>query len=244
MQERKPLSAGFSADRDATPAATVLAVRDVEGALEVLMVQRNSRGPFGGMLVYPGGQVDEADRQAVTAAQAESHTPNVAAARHAAVREAREEAGIALDAEGLTVLSFWLPPPEAPRRFATWFFLAEVDPDAQVRVDGAEIHDFAWITPRGAMQARSSSKMAMAPPTYMTLWWLSAHRDTASAVAAARNEGVQRFETKMVPGVAGGPPATVWEGDAAFGDGDLERAGPRRRLIMSEPEWSVEVTPT
>ncbi len=243
MQEREAPSQGSSPYREATPAATVLAVRDVEGSLEVLMVQRNSRGPFGSMWVYPGGQVDEADRQAVTAAEAERYTPSVAAARHAAVREANEEAGIAIDAERLTVLSFWLPPPEAPRRFATWFFLAEVDPDAEVRVDGGEIHEFAWITPTAAMAARNSSKMGMAPPTYMTLWWLSSHRDTASAVAAARREGIQRFETKMVPAGGGRPPATVWEGDAAFIDGNLERPGRRRRLIMSEPEWLVEVTP-
>ncbi len=242
MREGEMPSGAAASERDATPAATVLAVRDVEGSVEVLMVRRNSRGPFGSMWVYPGGQVDDADRRAVTAAEAERYTPGVAAARHAAVREAREEAGIVIDVDRLTVLSFWLPPPEAPRRFATWFFLAEVDLDAQVRVDGAEIHDFEWITPHAAMAARNSAKMGMAPPTYMTLWWLSAHRDTASAVAAARREGIQRFETKMVPAVAGGPPATVWEGDAAFGDGDLRRPGPRRRLIMSDPEWSVEVS--
>ena len=51
----------------------------------------------------------------------------------------------------LVTLSFWLPPPEAPRRFATWFFLAPADDHPPVVVDDHEIHEHRWQTPAAAM---------------------------------------------------------------------------------------------
>ena len=111
-----PLGRGQGAEP--TPAATVVPLRDGEDGLEVLLLRRNSRGEFGGMWVFPGGKVDAGD---------EGPDGEVAAARRAAVREAQEEAGLVLDEHRLVVLSFWLPPPQAARRFATWFFLAPLD---------------------------------------------------------------------------------------------------------------------
>ncbi len=132
-----------------TPAATVVPLRDGPEGLEVLLLRRNARGAFGGMWVFPGGQVDPADREegpgearpgetwsgeagsgeagsdAAGSGEAGSGAAaEIAAARRAAVREAREEAGLELDQTQLVTLSFWLPPPGPPRRFATWFFLA------------------------------------------------------------------------------------------------------------------------
>src|SRR2546422_676465 len=43
------------------PAATVVLTRDAVEGIEVLMLRRNSRGAFGGMWVFPGGQVDPDD---------------------------------------------------------------------------------------------------------------------------------------------------------------------------------------
>ena len=44
-----------------TPAATVLLVRDCSNVLEVLMVKRSKRPPFGNLYVFPGGKIDESD---------------------------------------------------------------------------------------------------------------------------------------------------------------------------------------
>ena len=91
---------------DPIPAATVVVARDGVDGLEVLMLRRNSRGAFGGMWVFPGGQVDPED-----AAGSE-----VATARRAAAREAEEEAGLVVDPEDLVTFSHWVPPPVAPKR--------------------------------------------------------------------------------------------------------------------------------
>ena len=164
--------------------------------------------------------------------------------RRAAVREAQEEAAIVLDEETLVFLSFWLPPAAAPWRFATWFFLAAADETAEVVVDAQEIHEHRWMTPREAMDLRDSGRIGLVPPTFATLWWLSRHSDTAHALEAAAAASPERFETRMVMGPDGQMKAGLWAGDAGYEDGDLERAGPRRRLVMDDPAgWRIEMKP-
>lgn len=221
-----------------TPAATVVPLRDGPAGLEVLLLRRNSRGAFGGMWVFPGGKVDEADLPGHPAAGDE-----ISAARAAAVREAREEAGIELDPESLVLLSFWLPPVEAPRRFATWFFLAPLGHGPEVVVDLGEIHEHRWLTPQAAMDLRQSGEIELAPPTFTTLWWLRAHRDATAALEAAAAGAPERFETHIARAADGRYGATVWAGDAGYEDGNLERPGPRRRLIMHPDGWRVEIEP-
>lgn len=222
--------------RPPTPAATVIPLAEGPDGLEVLMLRRNSRGQFGGMWVFPGGQVDVTDLPRHPAAGDE-----IAAARTAAVREAREEAGIDLDPESLVVLSFWLPPPEAPRRFATWFFLAPVSEAPEVVIDDGEIRDHVWLTPDTAMARRQEGSMQLAPPTFTTLWWLSQHRDVPSAIEAAAAGSPERYETHVAVSSEGRVGATLWAGDAGYDDGDMDRPGPRRRLIMDPAGWRVEI---
>jgi len=78
---------------DAVPAATVVLLRDAPGGVETLMVRRSSKLEFaGGMWVFPGGRVDPDDIPA--------DGDVIEAARHAAVREALEEADLVVDADG------------------------------------------------------------------------------------------------------------------------------------------------
>ena len=44
-----------------TPAATVLIIRDGENGIEVFMVKRSNRPPFGNLFVFPGGKIDQSD---------------------------------------------------------------------------------------------------------------------------------------------------------------------------------------
>ena len=202
------------------------------------MLRRNSRGFFGGMWVFPGGQVDPSDLVGT-----DDGPDEIAAARRAAVREAREEAGLELDEERLVVLSFWIPPPESPRRFATWFFLAPVNDAAHVVVDLVEIHEHLWTTPAAAMAARNTARMELAPPTFTTLWWLGQYPATEAALTAARDRPPERFETHVAPATDDRPMATLWAGDAGYEDGDASRPGPRRRLVMDPAGWRVEIEP-
>jgi 8-oxo-dGTP pyrophosphatase MutT (NUDIX family) len=190
------------------------------------------------MWVFPGGQVDDADLPAHPAAGDE-----IAGARRAAVREAVEEAGLLLDPDSLVVLSFWLPPPEAPRRFATWFFLAPAPASAEVVIDQREIRGHRWLPPGEAMESRQRGEIELAPPTFTTLWWLDRHPDAAAALEAAGRGAPEKYETHAALGRDGSVGATLWAGDAGYEDFDLDRPGPRRRLVMDPAGWRVEIHP-
>jgi 8-oxo-dGTP pyrophosphatase MutT (NUDIX family) len=216
-----------------TPAATVVPLRDRQPGLEVLLLRRNSRGAFGGMWVFPGGQVDDDD--------SDGDRDELAGARRAAVREAKEEAGLQLEEGGLVALSFWLPPPEAPRRFATWFFLASAPTSGDVEVDRAEIREHRWMTPAAGMEAHNAGEIELAPPTFTTLWWLAQQESVALALEAAGSRPPERFQTHIASASGRGLLATLWEGDAGYDDCDFDRPGPRRRLVMDPGRWRVEI---
>lgn len=81
------------------PAATVLLLRDGAGGTEVVMLERHHEAFFPGALVFPGGQVDEADKARPILARSRKVQGAGAAAmafRVAAIRESYEEAGILL----------------------------------------------------------------------------------------------------------------------------------------------------
>ena len=126
------------------PSGTVVVLRDAP-ELELLLLQRSARDGQPGLWVFPGGKVDAADQRA-GAVPADD-------ARRAAVREAAEEAGLALDPRALAEISRWITPEIAPRRFDTWFFAAPAPADLAVRVDGVEIADHRWIAPAAALRA-------------------------------------------------------------------------------------------
>jgi 8-oxo-dGTP pyrophosphatase MutT (NUDIX family) len=221
-----------------TPAATVVPMRSGAAGLEVLLLRRSDRGPFGGVWVFPGGQVEPADRPTVIAEPSQQEL-EVLTARRAAVREAREEAALDLDEAALVVLSFWVPPPEVPRRFATWFFLAAAD--GEIAVDRHEIHEHRWFHPAGAIAAFNAREIDLVSPTFMTLWWLSHHANVESALSAARSRTPERFAGRFGPRSGDELPAVLWEGDAGYATADLDAVGSRRRLIREPGNWRVEI---
>ena len=165
-------SSGEPALPPAIPAATVVLVRDGVEGLETLMLRRNSRGAFGGMWVFPGGRIDPEDGEGEEGA------------RRAAARETVEEASLVIDPTALVPFAHWTPPPVAPKRFATWFFLASA-PSGVVAVDGQEIHDHIWVHPADAMRLRDEGEIDLAPPTFVTLHRLAQSADVAAALADA-----------------------------------------------------------
>lgn len=213
-----------------TPAATVVLARDGDQGLETLLLRRSSAITFGGMWVFPGGRVDPADVDA-----AGGPSDEVEVARRAAVREAEEEAGLVVAEHDLVVFSHWVPPPEAPRRFSTWFFLAPTPHRREVSVDGGEIHEHEWMRPADAIARRDAGEIELAPPTWVTLWQLSSAPDVESALAAARASSPELFETRI--GTVGERLVAMWHGDVGYDGGDANADGPRHRLSMDETGW-------
>lgn len=215
------------------PAATVIAIRDGDQGLETLMLRRNSKIAFGGMWVFPGGRVDPEDQQPG------EELGEIETARHAAAREASEEAGLILKPADLLAFSHWTPPPITPKRFLTWFFLAATV-DADVVVDGGEIREHTWKSPKDALDLRDAGEVELAPPTWVSLHRLASWNSVEQALAAVASCPPDKFETRIA--VGGDGPSALWEGDAGWPDGDATRKGPRHRLNMRGEKWEYERT--
>jgi 8-oxo-dGTP pyrophosphatase MutT (NUDIX family) len=218
-------------DETLVPAATVVLVRDGTAGVETLMLHKNSRLAFGGMWVFPGGRIDAEDREG--AGDAET------AARRAAVREAAEEAGLVVSLDDLVWIAHWTPPAITPRRFATWFFVGPA-PEGAVTIDGGEIHDAAWMAPAEAIARRDAGDIELAPPTWVTLHYLSRFPDVASLMADARAREPEVYETVIARTEAG--MVALWAGDAGYDTADPTRPGPRHRLVMSDTVWRLDRT--
>ena len=203
----------------ANPAATVMLLRDATSGIEVFMLRRTKSAAFaGGMYVFPGGRVDEADGQG---------DPGYVIA---AIRECFEEAGVLLatDEDGdmvadghpalahryavhdgtvdllalcaehrlrpaidhLVWVSHWITPlEESPRRFDTRFFIAIAPPAQTSRHDDTETIASTWIRPSDALQREADGMLGMMPPTIKSLEHLAAHHDAHEVMASARRLG-------------------------------------------------------
>ncbi len=122
----------------------------------------------------------------------------------------------ALDA--LVPFAHWIAPDFVPKRFDTHFFLARAPLDQLLSHDGSEAVDSVWITPAEAL-AEHGKRFKLLFPTHRNLWKLSAYRDVASALAAARETPVVTVRPEKMM-VDGGPglriPAEAGYGGDAF----------------------------
>lgn len=186
------------------PASSVLVLRPNDG-FEVLMVQRPDRGFFGGLMVFPGGAVERCDEGVVS-----DHTD--ARYRVAGLRETAEEVGVLVTESGyvpapaarggallehadrfesglgidrMTLISRWVTPEIAPKRFDTWFYLVAIDGDPEIILDSNEVVGFSWINPRDALRKHSEKEWPMILPTISHLRWLARWETIPTAVAAA-----------------------------------------------------------
>lgn len=169
-------------------AATVILLRGGAQSIELLLVKRNPRARFmGGVWVFPGGAVEQAEGE------------DDRAHRAAAVRELREEAGVELpDTDELVKFSRWITPAEVRTRFDTHFFLAPLPPDQEVHVDGEECVAHGWFTPSGALDAHRAGEILLVFPTIKHLEQLSAFASATAALEHARGRTVQAIQPRVV----------------------------------------------
>lgn len=170
------------------------------------MVHRNSRGFFGDIVVFPGGRVDDIDLSG------EPEGAEDAPQRRAALREFAEETGILLsDAgpvaarglrgagyyrwladqglvaaeEALVLVSRWVTPELAPRRFDTWFYVAACPDPPEVVIDRDELIGHEWVTPETALAKHEDGEWALIQPTLSHLQWLKRWSSVDEALRSA-----------------------------------------------------------
>lgn len=215
------------------PAATVVLLRTQQDKVEVLMLQKNTGIAFGGMWVFPGGRIDEQDYP--------ENEDVLQAARNAAVRETLEETGLTLNQDDFEWFSHWTPPPSSPKRFSTWFFVAETDFKDKITVDGGEILDHRWVAPADALRHHAANEIELAPPTWITLHQLSLRNTIADILQHYEQSDPLHFATRLEKN-SEGKPVAIWFGDAAYETGDLSLPGKRHRLTLRRGGFVFENT--
>ncbi len=196
---------------EAIPAATLIVVRDREnGPPEILMVERAQGMAFAaGALVFPGGRIDEADREHGRQISAD---PRAVAAIRETVEEtavpvgldplpdaagaialqqrlivdepfaqALTDCGCSLQTDALTPFARWVPKFHAVRRFDTLFFIAKAPlGDWVPRVVEGECSGAFWLTARDVLKREQLGRARVIFPTRRTLERLAQHASFAA----------------------------------------------------------------
>jgi 8-oxo-dGTP pyrophosphatase MutT (NUDIX family) len=134
-------------------AATLVIFRQGKRTLpEVLMVVRSDAMRFaGGAAVFPGGSVDDADRELAASIHPQKLDRDEAAHRIAAIRETLEETGLALGIDGFMDAAMAV---EARKMLLQEQALAPVLHAYELSLDLDALHPFARWLPRGYSHKR------------------------------------------------------------------------------------------
>jgi len=214
------------------PAATILLARDNEGEVEVLLLKRNKALAFaGGLWVFPGGKIDTDEL--------ENSKTELEAAHIAAVRETKEEADLDINIDDLIFYRHWTTPEIEPRRYATYFFFSEAKMEqSNVQIDDSEIKDHLWISPKKAIEKMRAGKLAMLPPTLMSLQLIQNCKTVEEVKSLLKDEEPIFILPVLIPD--NGKMICIYEGDAAYSTGDPNSKGARHRLVLDMAKGDFE----
>jgi 8-oxo-dGTP pyrophosphatase MutT (NUDIX family) len=199
----------------------VLVREQSDGPPELLMVERAGGMAFAaGALVFPGGRIDDADRQLAGALAIEP-------AAVAAIRETIEETAVPvgvrpipdaqtarglqdalvsdaplsdvlrandleLDTSALTAFARWVPKFHAVRRFDTIFYVALCPPgDWQPRVIEGECSGAYWLTASDVLERDERGEARLIFPTRRNLERLAQHSSFAEMRADALDHPIE-----------------------------------------------------
>lgn len=109
-------------------------------------------------------------------------------------RLTRDQASIAqlVEAEDLelaidlmTPFAHWITPTFVPKRFDTWFFLAEAPQDQVALHDGSESVDSLWLGAQAAIDEAKAGRRTLVHATQKNLELLAEEKTVSGAIAAA-----------------------------------------------------------
>jgi len=165
--------------------ASVILLRDGAAGLETYLLHRHARMAFAAsMVVFPGGGVDDVD-----------HSDGADPVLACALRETAEETGVALVDTDLLPWAHWITPEFEPRRYDTYFFIAELPVGQQASDLSGETDCASWTRPVDALAAHRAGAIALMPPTLSILVELA----EAGTMAAIRGRAADRTIETVLP---------------------------------------------
>jgi 8-oxo-dGTP pyrophosphatase MutT (NUDIX family) len=108
------------------------------------------------------------------------------------------EHGLVLALDALTPFAHWITPEGMPKRFDTWFYIAETPPEQAAACDGREAVDAVWIPPEDALKAAREGRRTIIFPTRLNIEKLAESSGAHAAIEAARTRPVVTVLPKVI----------------------------------------------
>ena len=125
-------------------------------------------------------------------------------ARELAFTEFLDRRGLVLRTDLLGVWSGWLTPVFEPRRYRTWFFVADLPQGQRTRDVSTESDQVTWLPAMRAVTDVESEQLLMMPPTFLTCLEVGQYADPAGVLEAARHRSVEMFTPQVEETSEGG----------------------------------------
>jgi len=141
-------------------------------------------GPTGGTIVEDTTGTDwEEDRRRLEA-------------RELSFTEFLQQRDLVLRSDLLRVWGSWRTPVFEPRRYMTWFFVAELPPGQEARDVSSESVEVSWLPVRDAIVAADQEQMLVLPPQYCTFLELFDRPTPREVLAAAESRDLRTVEPR------------------------------------------------
>jgi 8-oxo-dGTP pyrophosphatase MutT (NUDIX family) len=118
--------------------------------------------------------------------------------RELPMTEFLDRRGLVLRTDLLGAWSGWLTPIFEPKRYRTWFFVAELPEGQRTRDVSTESDQVVWLAVREAIRAVDAEEMLMLPPTYCTCLELYDLTSPEQVLAAAEHRDLTPIEPTAV----------------------------------------------
>ena len=204
------------------PSATICLLRDGPDGMEVMMGRRSASARFmANAWVFPGGRVDEFDRERAEDLVRGTNAPSQLPWILAALRETVEEAGVwltepprvealgdrevyaTLEAAGETFVADvhyfanWVTPADLPIRYDARFFATVITADIRPIPDDREIVEIQWVRPRDVILRAAEGEWLIPFPTHVTLEQLAKATSPAAFMERVAEIDVEAVQPRI-----------------------------------------------
>ena len=125
-------------------------------------------------------------------------------ARELALTDFLDRRGLVLRTDLLGVWAAWLTPVFEPRRYRTWFFVADLPAGQVTRDVSTESDTVTWLPAMQAVREVEEERLLMLPPTYLTCLEVGQYADPEAVLVAAQGRRVEMFTPQVEETDAGG----------------------------------------
>ncbi len=101
--------------------------------------------------------------------------------------------GLVLRTDLLGVWDGWVTPVFEPRRYRTWFFVADLPEGQRTRDVSTESDEVTWLPALEAVSQVDREVLFMLPPTYLTCLEIGQYAAPAAVLEAARHRTVEMY---------------------------------------------------